>query len=51
MSEYCNNKFFIQGVLKEYAEKVPQANLKSENCQRDLAAYISEKIQKEKNKV
>ena len=51
MSEYCNNKFFIQGVLKEYAEKVPQANLKSENCQRDLAAYISEKIQKETNKV
>ena len=51
MSEYCNNKFFIQGILKEYVKKVPQANLMSESCQLDLAAYISEKIQKEKNKV
>jgi orotate phosphoribosyltransferase-like protein len=51
MGEYCNNKFFIQGVLREYINKVPQANLMSESCQRDLAAYISEKIQEQKNKI
>ena len=51
MSEYCNNKFFIQGILKEYVKKVPQANLMSETCQRDLATFISEKIQEQKDKI
>ena len=51
MIEYHNNKFFIQNIIKEYAKKVPQANLKSEACQKDLATYISERIQKQKEKI
>jgi len=51
MVEYHNNKFFIQSLIKEYAKKVPQANLKSDACQRDLATFISERIQKQKEKI
>ena len=48
MVEYHNNKFFIQDLIKEYAKKVPQANLSTEACQKDLAIFISERIQKQK---
>jgi len=51
MVEYHNNKFFIQGLIKEYAKKVPQANLSTEACQKDLATFISERIQKQKEKI
>tara|TARA_R100000030_G_C3145192_1_gene96739 strand:- start:237 stop:416 length:180 start_codon:yes stop_codon:yes gene_type:complete len=50
MMQYYHTKFFIEEVIKEFTKNVQgQVNLSSPTAQKELALFISTRIEESKN--